>query len=113
MHQEEDGEGAPREPALSPASEQVLTGSRLPHPRPPLHQNQHLQHVILIFRITPIIQDRVAVKRLLCNDKDVGSNPAATRNEKQTLGDPLHRRWPNGLGRISVEDWQCKAKLDL
>ena len=49
----------------------------------------------------------------LRNDKDVGSNPAATRNEKRTLGDPLHRRWPNGLDRISVEDRRCKVELDL
>ena len=33
-------------------------------------------------------QTRVAVKRQLCNDKDVGSNPTDTRNEKRTLGDP-------------------------
>ena len=25
------------------------------------------------------------------NDKDVGSNPAATRNENQTLGTPLQK----------------------
>ena len=32
------------------------------------------------------------------NDKDVGSNPAATRTEgKKTLGRPLHRRCPNSL----------------
>ena len=88
MHQEEDGEGAPREPTLSPASEQVLTRSRLPHPRPPLHQNQHLQHVILIFRITPIIQDRVAAKRQLCNDKDVGSNLLLPETKNRHWGTP-------------------------
>ena len=27
------------------------------------------------------------VKRPNCNDKDVGSNPTATRNEKRTLGE--------------------------
>ena len=45
--------------------------------------------------------------------QDVGSNPATARNENQTLGDPLHRRWPKGLDRISVEDRRCKAELDL
>ena len=49
-------------------------------------------------------QYRVVVKRQLRNDKDVGSNPGATRNENGPLGDPLHRRWPNGLDRISVVD---------
>ena len=34
-------------------------------------------------------QRRVAVKRLHCNDKDGGSNPAVSRNEDRTLGDPL------------------------
>ena len=55
----------------------------------------------------------VAVMHPHGNVQDVGSNPAATRNEKQTLGDPLHRRWPKGLDRISVEERQCKAELDL
>ena len=32
-------------------------------------------------------QHSVVVKRLHCNDKEVGSNPTTTRNEKQTLGD--------------------------
>ena len=40
-------------------------------------------------------RNSVAVRRPRCNGKDVGSNPAATRNEKWTLGDPLHRRWPD------------------
>ena len=31
----------------------------------------------------------------LPNEKYVGSNPAATRNEEHTLGRPLHRRFPN------------------
>ena len=26
------------------------------------------------------------------NDQDVGSNPAAARNERQISGDPLHRK---------------------
>ena len=58
-------------------------------------------------------QSGVAVTRLHGNHQDVGSNPATGRNENQTLGDPLHRRWPKGLDRISVEDRRCKAKLDL
>ena len=33
------------------------------------------------------VQNRVAVKRSHCNANDVGPNPTATRNEKQTLGD--------------------------
>ena len=41
-------------------------------------------------------QDRVVVKRPLRNDKDVGSNPTATRNENWTLGGPLHRRCRTG-----------------
>ena len=68
---------------------------------------------------TPIIkfdmggQSGAAVTRLHGNHQDVGSNPATARNENQTLGDPLHRRWPKGLDRISVEDRRCKAELDL
>ena len=58
-------------------------------------------------------QSSVAVKCPHGKDKNLGSNPAATRNEKWTFGDSLHRRWPNGLNRISVEDRQCKAELDL
>ena len=58
-------------------------------------------------------QNRVAVKRPHCNHKDVGSNPTATRNEKRTFGDPLHRRWPNSLNMILMEDWRCNAELDL
>ena len=58
-------------------------------------------------------QSGVVVRRPHGNVQDVGSNPAANRNEKQTLGDPLHRRWPKGLDRISVEDRRCKAELDL
>ena len=58
-------------------------------------------------------QSGVAVTHLHGNHQDVGSNPATARNENQTLGDPLHRRWPKGLDRISVEDWRCKAELDL
>ena len=38
------------------------------------------------------------------NEKVVGSNPGATRNGKRTLGDPFHRKWPNGPDRISLED---------
>ena len=33
-------------------------------------------------------QDSVAVKRPHSKTKDMGSNPAATMNEKRTLGDP-------------------------
>ena len=38
------------------------------------------------------------------NHQDVGSNPATARNENQTSQNPLHRTWPKGLDRISVED---------
>ena len=31
------------------------------------------------------------VKRPHCNNKDVGFNPTTTRNENQTLGDPLQK----------------------
>ena len=41
-------------------------------------------------------QSSVAGTRPHCNGKDVGSNPAAIRNVKRTLGDSLHGRWPNG-----------------
>ena len=58
-------------------------------------------------------QSGAVVTRLHGNNQDVGSNPATARNENQTLGDPLHRRWPKGLDRISVEDRRCKAELDL
>ena len=30
--------------------------------------------------------------RLLLNDKDVSLNPAVTRNEKRTFGDPFHKK---------------------
>ena len=39
-------------------------------------------------------QSRVAVERLHCNDKDVGSNPTTTRNEKRTLGGRLQKVAP-------------------
>ena len=55
----------------------------------------------------------VAVTHPHGNDQDVGSNPATTRNEKRPSGDPLHRRWPKVLNRISVEDRRCKVELDL
>ena len=58
-------------------------------------------------------QSGVAVIRPHVNHQDVGSNPATARNENQTLGDPLHKRWLKGLDRISVEDRRCKAELDL
>ena len=49
-------------------------------------------------------QDRVVVKRLHCEDKDVGSNPAAS--EKQTLGDHPTKRSPTVQqdlsGRIAI-----------
>ena len=35
------------------------------------------------------------------NHKDVGSNPAATRNEKTDIGGPpQQKKWPNRLDRI-------------
>ena len=36
-------------------------------------------------------QNGAAVKRLHGNVQDVGSNPAVTRNENQTLGTPLQK----------------------
>ena len=39
-------------------------------------------------------QDTVVVMRPLRNDKDVGSNPAATRNENWTLGRPPAQKVP-------------------
>ena len=58
-------------------------------------------------------QSGVAVTRSHGNYQDMGSNPGTARNEKRTLGNPLYRRWPKGLDRISVEDRRCKAELDL
>ena len=55
----------------------------------------------------------VAVTHSHGKDQDVGSNPAPAKNKNQTLGNPLHRRWPNGLDRILVEDRRCNAELDL
>ena len=46
---------------------------------PILTQGQH-------FPILTRGQDRVVVRLPHCHHKDVGSNPAATRNEKWTLG---------------------------
>ena len=37
----------------------------------------------------------VAVEHPHCNGKDVGSNPAATRNENGHWDGPLHRMCPN------------------
>ena len=53
------------------------------------------------------------VKRLHCNGKDVGSNPAATRNENWTLGSPLHRRCPSGPTGSKWKTSDVKAELDL
>ena len=36
-------------------------------------------------------QNRVAVKRLHCDHKDLGLNPTTTGNENQTLGLPLYK----------------------
>ena len=47
--------------------------------------------------------------RSLRNDKDVGSNPAATRNKKKDLGQTPAQKVPQKSGRISVEDRRCKA----
>ena len=51
------------------------------------------------------------------NDKDVGSNPAATRNgKKRTLGRPLHRRCPNCAAGFKWKtgdvkpNWTCRKK---
>ena len=49
-------------------------------------------------------QSGTAATRPHGNHQDVGSNPSTARNENQTSQDPLHRRWPKGLDRISVED---------
>ena len=45
-------------------------------------------------------QDRIAIKRPHCNDKDVGSNPTATRKETWTL--------PQWSKRISVKTSDVK-----
>ena len=58
-------------------------------------------------------QDRVAVKHLHGNDKDTGSNPTATRKEKWTLEDPLHRRCPSGPRGSKWKTSDIKAELDL
>ena len=47
------------------------------------------------------------------NDKDVGSNPAATRNGKTHIGQTPAQKVPQLCGRILVEDRRCKAELDL
>ena len=64
-------------------------------------------------------QDWVAAKRMLRNDKDVGSNPAPTRNKKQTLGDsptegsPMVQQGPSGrLGILNGDDhFVCDIKV--
>ena len=48
----------------------------------------------------------------LHKDKNVGSNPAATRNEKTDIGQTPAQKVPQKSGRISVEDRRCKAELD-
>ena len=58
-------------------------------------------------------QTSVVVKCLHSNDKDLGSNPAATRNRKWTLRDPLHNRCPSGPTGIMRKSSDVKAELDL
>ena len=53
------------------------------------------------------------MRRPHCNDKDLGLNPAATRNEKWTLRDPIHGRCPNGLAGAQWKTGDIKADLDL
>ena len=55
-------------------------------------------------------RDRVAIKCPHHNDEDVGFNPTATRNEKWTLGVPLHRRCPNGP---AGSEWKTINMLKL
>ena len=59
------------------------------------------------------VSSRVAVKRPHWNDKDVGSNPTTSRNEKRTLGDAPTQGSPMGLNRISVEDQRCYSFFSL
>ena len=47
------------------------------------------------------------------NDKDAGSNPASTRNEKGILGGPLRRRSHNGPTGSKWKTSDIKADLDL
>ena len=64
-----------------------------------IHIYNYIELYVVIIKIPFEMgsQSSVAVKCPHGNDKDLGSNPAATRNEKRTEGDFLHRRWPNGL----------------
>ena len=43
----------------------------------------------------------------------MGSNTAATRNEKTDIGQTPAQKVPQESDRISVEDRRCKAELDL
>ena len=57
--------------------------------------------------LLPGIYSRVAATRLHCNVKDMGSNPATTRNGHW---ETPHRRWPSG------PEWKTsnvKGELDL
>ena len=65
------------------------------------------QYLSCRIKISDMGQSVAVVRRPHGNHQDVGSNPATARNENQTLGDPLHSRWPKGLDRISVEDRRC------
>ena len=49
-------------------------------------------------------QSGVAVTRSHGNDQDVGSNPAAARNEKTHIRQTPAQKVPQLCGRISVED---------
>ena len=42
------------------------------------------------------VQRSVVVMCPPCEVQDVGSSPAATMNEKRTLGDSFLTSWPNG-----------------
>ena len=57
-------------------------------------------------------QSSAAVTRPHGNVQDVGLNPAGARNENQTVGDPPAQKEAQWSGP-SVEDWRCKAELDL
>ena len=58
-------------------------------------------------------QSGAAVRRPHGMHQDMGSNPAAARNEKTDIGQTPAQKVPQKSGRISVEDRLCKAELDL
>ena len=84
----------------------------------PTHDDIHVifvfEHPYINFKpLNNNFQDRVVVKHPLRNDKDVGSNPAATRYGKTDIGGRPYRMCPNGPAGSEWKTCDIKGELDL